>query len=84
MASRVKRRELKTTFTAEDARGNTHRVRVYVDILNAAAMGNSHAESEGLPALKTEGGEAVNRIEKGKYEIVQPGEILTSDDPEAF
>ena len=73
----------KTSFPAQDQEGKTHRLEVFVEILDVGIHGNSNAEIEGSMSIKTSGGHSVNRLEKGKYEIVQSGEILTSDDPEA-
>ncbi len=42
-----------------------------------------HSSIEGISSLKTECGLAVNRIEKGSYQIVQTGELLKSNDPTA-
>ena len=39
--------------------------------------------SPGLKHLETDSGDAVNRIEKGKYLIVGLNCIVTSDDPKA-
>ena len=41
------------------------------------------AEIEGMIEIRTESGRNVRVIAKGQYEIVQTGEVLTSDDPEA-
>jgi len=73
----------KTSFPAQDANGNTHWLDVFVEILDARAMGNADEETEGLIEIKTRIGDFVNRLEKGKYEIVESGEILTSDHDEA-
>ena len=40
-------------------------------------------EVEGMEELKTFEGMAVNRLEKGKYQIVQTGIIVQSDSPDA-
>ena len=42
------------------------------------------AEIEGMIEIRTESGQNVNVIAKGQYEVVQTGEVLTSDDPKAL
>jgi len=36
---------------------------------------------EGMIEIKTESGQSVIVIEKGRYEIAETGEVLTSDNP---
>jgi len=48
------------------------------DMLEPAAL------IEGMIEIKTESGKTVSVIAKGEYEIVQTGEVLTSDDPMAL
>jgi len=43
-----------------------------------------YAVIEGMIELKTESGQSVSVIAKGRYEIVQTGVMLTSDDPNAL
>jgi hypothetical protein len=38
---------------------------------------------EGIKSLRTADGQRLNRIDKGKYQVVVTGEILESDDPTA-
>jgi len=79
----IKRTEHRGSFTAVDEEGHEHTIHIYVDVVDAATMGDPNAEIEGLKSLKTEDGGNVNRLEKGKYQIVQTGQILTSGDPAA-
>jgi len=39
---------------------------------------------EGLPEIRTATGLAVNWLAKGRYQVVQTGEILESKDPDAL
>lgn len=57
---------------------------VFVEILDAAQMRDLDAVAEGLQIIRTSDGRMVKRLEeKGKYQIVESGKILTSDDPTA-
>jgi hypothetical protein len=79
----VKEIRHKSSFPAQDREGKTHRLKVFVEILDVGTLGNPNAEIEGRMSIKTRDGDSVNRLDKGKYEIVQSGAILTSDAPEA-
>jgi hypothetical protein len=72
---------LKCSFPARDGQGRTRSLDVFVEVQDARTHGKPKAEVEGLSILKTREGQHVNRLEKGKYQIVETGEILTSDDP---
>jgi len=50
---------------------------IFTDIIRSAT-----SSCNGLRELRTSGGRAVNRIEKGRYQLLT-GEILTSTDPNA-
>ena len=82
MASKIKRIE-RTTFAAKDSNGMPCRIQVLTSILDVSHSEDRNAEIKGLAELKTEDGRAVNVIAKGKYQVVQTGEILTSSDPKA-
>jgi hypothetical protein len=73
----------KGSFVAKDNQGRMYRLTLWVDIQDAGTMRDPHAELEGLTSITTESGQHVNRIDKGKYQIVATGQILTSDDPNA-
>lgn len=79
----LKRIDYERSFTAVDEDGNEHEIEIYVEILDAGHMQNPSAEEEGLRTLQTKQGEHVNRIEKGKYVILNMGTELTSNDPDA-
>jgi hypothetical protein len=56
---------------------------VYQHVLSAATVADPHAETPGSKTIKTRSGEHVNRLEKGKYQVLTTGVILTSTDPDA-
>ena len=76
-----KRVDLKGSFEAFNVEGVTRLIYVYADILDASSHGNPNAEIEGIRSLRTRNGQHVNRLDKGKYQVVETGEMLTSDDP---
>ena len=60
-----------------------HEVCVYVPEIDTSTLAGP-SSIEGLPRLRTSSGLSLNHRGKGRYEIVQTGMILTSDDPQAF
>jgi len=79
-----KRLRKKGSFIAKDAQGRSHRLNVLVHITNVGHILDPDAEIEGMIEIRTESGQNVRVITKGRYEIVETGEVLTSDDPEAL
>lgn len=73
----------KYSFSAQDDTGKAYILHVYVDILDAGTFDNPTATIEGLKSLQTSDGEPVNRLEKGRYEIVRTGQQLNSSEPDA-
>ncbi len=71
------------SFTAKAEDGTDHVLHIFTTILDAGTRGDPGAELEGLKELRTEDGQAVNRLDKGKYQIDGTDEILVSDDPDA-
>ncbi len=71
------------SFDAVDGTGRLWTIFIYTDFLDVSTTGNPHAVREGLKELRTSNGHHVNRIEKGRYEVVGPGITLCSDSPEA-
>jgi len=55
-----------------------------VHITDVGHILDPDAEIEGMTEIRTESGQNVRVIAKGQYEIVQTGEVLTSDDPKAL
>jgi hypothetical protein len=80
----LKERRHHSSFLAEDASGRKERLDVFIDIHDAASIDDPNSEIQGLKQIQTSAGEPVSRLERGKYQIVQSGQILTSHDPEAF
>jgi hypothetical protein len=71
----------RSSFIAVDDNGNSHRLHVFVEIIDASTQSEPGAETEGLKQIRTEGGQSVNWLEKGRYEVVTTGMKLRSDDP---
>lgn len=71
------------TFAAHDEDGHLHTLHVYIDILDASTFGNPNTEVEGLRSISTDSGDPVNRLDKGRYQVVTTGQILTSADSAA-
>src|SRR5215813_5026358 len=78
-----KRLRKKGSFIAKDAQGRSRLLYVWVHITDVGHILDPDAEIEGMIEIRTESGRNVRVIAKGQYEIVQTGEVLTSDDPEA-
>jgi hypothetical protein len=76
----VKRTEHKRTFPVKDGQGKTHQLHEFVDIIAAGHMGDPNAEREGLHSYRTEAGRYVNALGKGRYQIVDSGEVLAAVD----
>ena len=70
-------------FFATDENGRRYTILIYTNVIKAGTVENPSMEVEGMEELKTFEGMAVNRLEKGKYQIVQTGIILQSDSPDA-
>ena len=70
-------------FIATDEKGRRYTILIYTNIIKAGTFEDPSMEVEGIKELKTFEGMAVNRLEKGKYQIVQSGIIVRSDSPDA-
>jgi len=71
------------SFVAVGEGGAEWTIHIFTEIVDAGTFADPNAELEGLKQLRTENGDAVNRLEKGKYQIAVTGETLTSEDPNA-
>ena len=71
------------SFIAVDEGGTEYQLHILSEIIDAGTKDDPDAELEGLKRIQTDDGRLVNHKGKGKYEIVESGEILTSGDPEA-
>lgn len=70
-------------FQAVGDDGRKYTVVIHADILDAATAEDPNAVEEGIRSLRTVQGQAVNRLEKGKYRILLSGVTLKSDDANA-
>lgn len=71
-------------FMATGDDNNKYIINIYTNNLDNGDFQNPNAVMEGLKELRTSNGMRVNRLEKGKYQIVQTGIMLLSDSPDAF
>ena len=69
-------------FIATDEKGRRYTILIYTNIIKAGTF-ETLSKEEGMEELKTFEGMTVNRLEKGKYQIVQTGIIVQSDSPDA-
>jgi hypothetical protein len=70
-------------FIATDEKGRRYTILIFTNVTRAGTLENPSGEAEGMEELKTFEGMAVNRLEKGRYQIVQTGIIIQSDSPDA-
>ena len=70
----------KGSFLAKDTQSHWRRLYVWVHIIDVRDVLGPDAIIEGMIEIKTGSGQSVSVISKGQYEIVQTGEVLTSDD----
>ena len=70
-------------FIATDENGRRYTILIYTNVIKEGTLKSPSTEVEGMEELKTFEGMAVNRLEKGKYQIVQTGIIVQSDSPDA-
>jgi hypothetical protein len=70
-------------FIATDENGRRYTILIFTNFIKAGTFENPSMEVEGMEELKTFEGMAVNRLEKGKYQIAQTGIIIQSDSPDA-
>ncbi len=73
----------KGSFMAKDSQGHSRRLYVWAHIIDVGDVLGPGSVIEGMIEIKTGSGHTVSVIAKGQYEIVQTGEMLTSDDPKA-
>jgi hypothetical protein len=79
----MNRRELKRIgrFVAKSSDGEAHDIDVFQEWILLAIQGGTSRMMGSKRYLL--GSQPVNRLEEGKYLVVQTGEILTSNDPDA-
>lgn len=72
-------------FTAKYADGTEVTVHVIGRMVDTHTQLTPREKTiSGLSELRLADGEHVNKVGPGKYQIVESGEILTSDDPRAI
>ena len=71
----------KVSFIAKDSQGHSRRLYIWAHIIDVGDILEPDGFIEGMIEIKTESGKSVSVIKKGQYEIVETGELLTSDDP---
>ena len=74
------------SFVARDEDGREYTIHILTYTVNVGNRSGPNAEREGMTSsLRTSDGQPVNRLEKGKYEMLHPirNVRLTSDDPNA-
>jgi hypothetical protein len=70
-------------IVATDSNGKRRVLNVWVKSIDTSTL-QGRSSIDGLPAIRTEDDLAVNRLERGHYQIVATGEILKSNDPNAL
>lgn len=73
-------------FSAYSEKGEKFNIIVYKNFIDTSDKDSFHL-GESLPGIMefwTSYGQIVNRIEKGRYQIVDSGIYLISDDPNAM
>lgn len=74
---------LKRRFPVLGADGRQDEVLVYVRDIDTSSL-SERSSREGLPEFRTANGMRLNWLERGRYEVVQTGEMLVSDHPDAL
>ena len=73
------------TFEAKDESGTWYTINGYAAEVKSVAEGSgSRRHRLGGLRLRTDTGALVNWKSKGVYEMAETGDVLTSDDPNAF
>jgi hypothetical protein len=80
----VKRIDHVGDFEARNGQGGSRTLRVFVPIISTANLKDPRGERRGRPYILTAEGYHVNSLGEGRYEVVETGEDLSSDDPDAF
>ncbi len=73
----------KRSFAAHNSRGEEVLLEEFQEEISVESRKNPGATGPGIREVRTRAGDSVNRLAKGKYEVVQTGEVLESDDPDA-
>lgn len=70
------------TFRAIDDAGKEYVIHIMTEFIDTSTL-SGNSETEGVKNFVLDDGRNVNRVEQGRYEVVQTGQILTSDAPNA-
>lgn len=71
------------SFVATGDDGREYTVYIYTEFVDAGSRRNPRAVVQGLKELRTSDGMAVNRLQKGEYQIEETGVVLRSDSADA-
>ena len=74
---------LKQRIAAVGSNGERQVLHVWGHRINTSTL-DGRSSIEGLPEIRTAAGLAVNRLARGRYQVVRTGEILESNDPDAL
>ena len=77
-------RRISGTFRARGDDGREHTVLIVTEYLREGTYDDPHAVVEGPKELRTADGAPLSRLRKGEYQLLDTGEILRSDAPDAF
>jgi hypothetical protein len=70
------------SFIASDTEGRTYRIHVFTEYIDVS----SRDREEWIPGMKslcTNDGCSVNQLDKGQYQVVTTGALLSSQEPGA-
>ena len=70
-------------FSTRDDDGNEVMLYVTTEEVDVPSRKVPGGRTPGMKTITTEDGLSINRLAKGKYQVVQTGKILASDDPNA-
>jgi hypothetical protein len=77
-------RRISGTFQARGDDGREHTVLIVTEYLREGTYDDPPGVLEGAKELRTAAGAKVQRLRKGEYQLVDTGDILRSDAPEAY
>jgi hypothetical protein len=76
------KRKVKSFKATGSTSGRVYSIDMWVDRIATPGFDTPNASVDGMAELRTSDGQHVNRISKGKYQVLG-GENMTSDDPNA-
>lgn len=72
------------SFVALDERGDETTIIVYTHFIESTDLDGKTSRVAGIKSLRTATGKTVNRLEKGKYQILGDSAVLQSNDLDAI